>query len=206
MSTNAHLLLGLKPNSTFNPPETGSFTLPGGKYSPELLEADSTDSFLEFLSSAFFHVSLWLSSCSDHHPRIDSFATAIVFRSGMKLNSSAQIISVMSSYHSELLLPESSRPQFPIWSRPYSHPAMSLPLLLRTLLLTPPSPSQLQVSMLSPESMDTKNSALCLAKLASASSYQALPSRIKVQLDRRASMVKLSIFASRPPSFVEFLF
>ncbi|CAF2144213.1 BnaA02g30790D [Brassica napus] len=103
----------------------------------------------------------------------------------MKLNSSVQIISS----------------------------AMSLPLLLRTLLLTPPSPSQLQavaaltgsgrhwlqVSMLSPESMDTKNSALCLAKLASASSYQALPSRIKLQLDRR-------IFASRPPSFVEFLF
>ncbi|KAG2331806.1 hypothetical protein Bca4012_018683 [Brassica carinata] len=74
----------------------------------------------------------------------------------MKLNSSIQVISVMSSSHSELLLLEFSSRQFSIRSRPYSLPAMSLPL---TLLLTPPpSPSQLQVSMLSPESMDTENS------------------------------------------------
>ncbi|WZZ49896.1 hypothetical protein YC2023_050003 [Brassica napus] len=36
-------------------------------------------------------------------------------------------------------------------------PAMSLPLLRRTLLLTPPSPSKLEVRNLSPESMATKN-------------------------------------------------
>ncbi|KAF3517490.1 hypothetical protein DY000_02062439 [Brassica cretica] len=34
---------------------------------------------------------------------------------------------------------------------------MSLPLLRRTLFLTPPSPSKLEVRNLSPESMATKN-------------------------------------------------
>ncbi|KAF2593187.1 hypothetical protein F2Q70_00042411 [Brassica cretica] len=52
------------------------------------------------------------------------------------LLSSVQVTSVVSRSHGELLLLESSRRQFPIWSRPYSLTAMSFPLLLC-------SPSQL---------------------------------------------------------------
>ena len=51
-------LYGLNPKSTFNPPDTGSFSGTGGRNIPDPEDDDDFLGFLPFRSSAFFPVPL----------------------------------------------------------------------------------------------------------------------------------------------------